>query len=74
MGGTESAMNTFGRVAKYSSHHKWISRDYEDVDCKAVACMFNVGEKCAVPSRANFGTDARCTGFQLPPPKKIEGD
>jgi hypothetical protein len=27
-----------------------VSRDWEDIDCKAVGCQFNRGEKCQVPT------------------------
>lgn len=55
-------------------HHPWISRDYLDVDCQAVGCMFNREKKCSVPSLYNIGPDGRCTGFMVPPQKKVEGD
>ncbi len=64
---------TFSRIAKRglvgsgSDHHSWASRDYLDVDCKAVGCMFNRDEKCMVPSRFVIGADGRCSGFQVPP-------
>lgn len=75
MGYLDQKFGLIGRVSKGSSHHDWVSRDYQDVDCLAVACMFNRDKKCMVPSRANFGPDARCTGFQLPPQKgKVDGD
>jgi len=56
-------------------HLPWISRDHLDVDCKAVGCQFNRGEKCMVPSRYKIGADGRCEGFQAPPNKtKVDGD
>ncbi len=59
----------------HGGHHDWVSRDYEDIDCKAVNCMFNKSEKCMVPSRCKIGSDGRCEGFQIAPMKlKVEGD
>lgn len=40
------------------------SRDTNDIDCKAIGCKFNKGEKCVVPTRHNIGADGRCTGFE----------
>lgn len=54
-----------------------VSRDWEDIDCKAVGCRYNRGEKCMVPSRCKIGEDGRCTGFEAKPMeknKKIDGD
>lgn len=41
-----------------------VSRDWEDLDCLAVGCMFNRNSKCGVPSIAKFGVDGRCIGFK----------
>ncbi len=52
-----------------------VSRDWEDIDCKAVGCRFNFNEKCGVPSRAKFDETAKCAGFEMKPlPKKLDGD
>jgi hypothetical protein len=56
-------------------HHDWVSRDYEEIDCQAVGCLYNVGKKCAVPSVCKISDDGRCLGFVAKPlPKKIDGD
>ena len=52
-----------------------VSRDWEDIDCKAVGCRFNQCEKCITPSRCKIGDDGRCTGFEAKPLQiKIDGD
>lgn len=63
-----------GRLPKNSGHHSFGSRDYEDIDCKAVGCRYNAAEKCMVPSRCRIGEDGRCRGFEVKPPPKVEGD
>ena len=56
-------------------HHPWISRDYEQLDCKAIGCMFNRNGECAVPSRAVLDDQAKCTGFKArPAPRGLQGD
>jgi hypothetical protein len=71
-------MEKHGLMARYprdTGHHSWASRDYEDVDCKAVGCLFNLQEKCSVPSRCKINSEGRCEGFMArPTPKKIDGD
>ena len=42
-----------------------VSRDWEDVDCKAAQCKWNKGSKCITPSIAVIGDDGRCKGFEL---------
>jgi hypothetical protein len=54
-----------------------VSRDWEDIDCKAVGCRYNLREKCMVPSRCKISDDGRCTGFEVKPMetnKKPDGD
>jgi hypothetical protein len=52
-----------------------VSRDWADIDCKAVGCKYNRSEKCMVPSRCKIGDDGRCKGFEAKPlPKSIDGD
>jgi hypothetical protein len=56
-------------------HHDWVSRDYEDIDCRATGCQFNVSGKCATASRCKIGADGRCEGFVAKPiPPKRDGD
>lgn len=72
-------MTTHGLVGRIGHSHKggpdWVSRDYVDLGCKAVGCMFNIGEKCAVPSHCKITPDGRCEGFRpRPTPAKPDGD
>ena len=41
-----------------------VSRDWEDIDCSATACIYNRIKKCTVPSLAKIGEDGRCGGFK----------
>jgi len=41
-----------------------VSRDWEDMDCSAIRCVYNLMNKCTVPSIASIGEDGRCTGFR----------
>lgn len=72
-----SAHGLMGRMAKGNrgGHHDWVSRDYEDIDCRAEGCKFNIGKKCMTPSRCKISNDGRCEGFKpKPPPRGIDGD
>ena len=40
-----------------------LSRDWEDLDCKATSCICNRFNKCISPARAKIGEDGRCLGF-----------
>lgn len=61
-----------GRIRHYDYP---ISRDWLDIDCKAVGCKYNREEKCMVPSIAKIGENGQCTGFTpKPTPTKIDGD
>lgn len=63
------------RMPKGSGHHDWISRDYEDIDCNAVGCIFNKLKKCMVPTNCKIGSDGRCQGFTpKSTPTKPDGD
>lgn len=67
--------NPLRRVAKGSSHHPWISRDYYNIDCQSVGCKFNLQLKCMVPSRCNIGPQGNCEGFVMKEtPKELDGD
>lgn len=64
-----------GRIGGRGHHHDWLSRDWLDIDCKAVGCFFNRGGKCMVPSRCEIGDDGKCRGFQArETPKRPDGD
>ena len=63
-----------GRVAKYTWHHTFGSRDYEDLDCYAVGFIFNREKKCGVPSIAKIGEDGRFISFKPKEIKKVDGD
>ena len=63
-----------GRIGK-NYDHGWQSRDTKDVDCKATGCMFNIAEKCAVPSHCKITATGSCEGFKAKPmPPKVDGD
>ena len=63
------------RVGHGSEHHDWLSRDWLDIDCKAIGCKYNRSEKCMVPSLCSIGDDGRCKGFVArETPKVIDGD
>lgn len=65
----------FGRMAKGSGHHDWLSRDYLDITCHAVGCMFNKNHKCAIPAACKIGDDGMCSSFRPgPTPQKPDGD
>lgn len=64
-----------GRIGDRGTHHDWVSRDYEEIDCRAVGCFWNRGEKCTVPSLCKIGDDGRCEGFRARGDKgKVDGD
>lgn len=64
-----------GRIGHGGGHHDWLSRDYPEVDCKATGCMFNLNDKCIVPSACKIGDDGKCAGFKpRPTPQKPDGD
>lgn len=64
------------RLMNRSNHTFPVSRDWEDIDCKATGCLYNVREKCATPSRCKIGDMGECTGFEVKPfnPKQVDGD
>lgn len=52
-----------------------LSRDWDEVDCKAVGCKFNRNEKCMVPSRCKIGPTGQCEGFEAAVfNTKVDGD
>lgn len=53
-----------------------VSRDWEDIDCKAVGCQYNRNEKCMVPSKCKINDEGRCNGFEAKAllPKAVDGD
>ena len=71
-------MNEEGIMARMPHDYygtSWVSRDWEDIDCKCVGCKYNVNEKCGVPTRAQFNNEAKCEGFEAKLDKgKIDGD
>lgn len=55
----------------------WVSRDWDDIDCKAVGCKWNRNEQCMTPAQCKIGDDGRCQGFvakELEINKKPDGD
>lgn len=57
-------------------HNFPVSRDWEDLDCKATGCLYNIREKCATPSICKIGEDGRCIGFVVKKVnlKQVDGD
>ena len=53
-----------------------VSRDWEDIDCKAAGCQYNRNEKCMVPSLCKINAKGRCEGFKPKAllPKEVDGD
>lgn len=49
----------------HSDKFPLFSRDWEDIDCSAVACLNNRNNKCTVSSLAVIGEDGRCKGFTV---------
>lgn len=67
----------FGLVARERRPYGFpVSRDWEEVDCKAIGCRFNRNEKCMTPSICKIGDDGRCINFQMKPMQvgKPDGD
>ena len=63
-----------GRIGKHGGHG-WQSRDTKDVDCQATGCLFNLLNKCRVPTNCKIGPDGRCEGFTAKTlPKVKDGD
>lgn len=53
-----------GRQGDNSYHHPWVSRDYEEIDCRATGCFFNKELKCSVPSLCKIDDTGKCVGFK----------
>lgn len=53
-----------------------VSRDWEDIDCRATGCIYNRSLKCGVPSLCEIGEDGRCKGFRASTQNvtKVDGD
>ena len=53
-----------------------VSRDWEEIDCKAVGCRWNLNEKCITPSRCKITDKGNCSGFEAEPMQvnKPDGD
>ncbi len=70
-------LGLFARMpdSNHEGHHDWVSRDYADIDCKAVSCFFNRGQKCGVPSICEIDDKGSCKGYKEKIlDKKIDGD
>lgn len=67
----------FPRIS-HSDRYPNLSRDWEDIDCRATGCKYNRCEKCIVPSRCKIGPTGTCEGFESSLKdvinKKIDGD
>ena len=54
-----------------------VSRDWEDLDCKATGCKWNRNEHCMFPAQCKISDDGRCQGFvakAMETNKKPDGD
>lgn len=64
---TSSDMEGMGMKAMgLMPHHDrfpYLSRDWEDIDCRSKVCAYNRNGKCTVPSMAKIGESGRCEGF-----------
>lgn len=73
---TASGATLHGIMPHHSGYP--VSRDWEDIDCRATQCLWNVSNKCISPSLARIGDDGKCKGFRLriipeaKPEEKIE--
>lgn len=56
------AGNTKG-LMPHREHEYPVSRDWQHIDCQAVACKWNRSGRCSVPSLATLGVNGRCIGF-----------
>lgn len=45
--------------------YPYISRDWQEIVCKAISCQWNRSGFCTTPSRAIINDDGRCNGFNL---------
>ena len=46
------------------------SRDWKEIDCNALSCIYNQDNKCTVPSLAIINKDGKCKGFKVKPKTK----
>jgi len=54
-------------VCNFMPHHTGypnLSRDWEDIDCKAKSCVHNFFDKCQVSSKAVIDDEGHCKGFK----------
>lgn len=51
------------RLMPHNDRFPLFSRDWEDIDCKAGACLNNKFGKCGVPSLAKIDSIGHCKGF-----------
>ena len=75
---SEQEMETHGLMPRQNRPYGFpVSRDWEDVDCMATGCRYNISCKCAVPSRCKISAEGKCEGFEAPPVnlnRKLDGD
>ena len=55
----------FQGLMPHREHDYPVSRDWEDIDCSCITCIYNRYDKCSVASLAKIGDDGRCKGFKL---------
>ncbi|MFA5766585.1 MAG: hypothetical protein WC919_01510 [Candidatus Paceibacterota bacterium] len=41
-----------------------VSRDWQDIECKAMSCVYNFSGICTVPSLCEISEEGRCKGFK----------
>lgn len=62
----EDTMKSEGLMQDHDGYP--VSRDWEDMDCSAIRCVYNYMKKCTVPSVAGIGEDGRCVSFRTHEP------
>ena len=55
--------DTYHGLMPHREHRHPVSRDWQDLDCKA-QCEWQRGGKCIVPSIARINEEGRCIGFK----------
>lgn len=48
----------------HNDRYPCFSRDWIDIDCNAIRCVYNKCNKCTVPSLAKINDEGKCQGFK----------